>query len=783
MAGKIVLDSAGKSVRPDRSGQNRAKQTGRVARRKERIMAQQKAVEQPLDDAPESVVDELQPGTKLLKGQYTITRFLNNGGFGITYVAKDSLNRTVVIKECFPNAFCRRSKTVVAARSRAHQAELRSVVQLFVREAHNMAQLVHPNIVAVHQVFEDNGTAYMAIDYIDGRDLLETIEDKAVRLEPAKIVTITEKMLSAVGFIHECDMLHRDISPDNILLNKHGEPILIDFGAAREQASRKSRALTALRVVKDGYSPQEFYIAGSEQGPWSDLYALGATLYHLISGEAPVNGQVRLAALAENRPDPYKPLFGRFSGYPVGFLEAIDKVLNTIPRNRLQSAADWLRMFKEGVAPTPAESDLLEAAVLQMIAETADEAPHVAEPPAAPEPVKAPAPVAAAPRIETPDEVEDPAGPELTAEPEAPAALDVPVATAKAGARFAPIPDGEPLAETAAPAPRRRLPLMAGIAAAAAIAGLAYVMTGGSDDASPAAPVVVKTGALAQKTETSLAALSSGSVAADPKIAAAVSSARKKPMPKPAIATAVKLPAASAPKVAMAAALPPAERVAAPVIKAVAPLAPVAAVQVSFAAWDVRMPFSETTRLTDGQQVALVSQVNPSADLALSGDWIRPGISIRSVNGAALQKGATVAGSVLGGLHVDPDGYARASVGYTDELGAAQTGLLAVPAVRMVSLANGVSATADYSEGQWRTVVAAVRGSKAGGLRVGDVLFRDKTSGVAIDGPEALEQVVTALAGNKLRAAEFSIIRGDEVLTETMFLATEAPAAVARSDE
>jgi serine/threonine protein kinase len=161
----------------------------------------------------------------------------------------------VVIKECFPSSVCRRSKVVVAARSRAHTAELRSIVQLFVREARNLAKIVHPNIVAVHQVFEDNGTAYMAIDFIDGLDLQQVIDGEGPRLSTDHIVKITEKLLHAVGFIHDHDMLHRDISPDNVLIDKTGEPILIDFGAAREKASQSNRAMSALRVVKDGYSP------------------------------------------------------------------------------------------------------------------------------------------------------------------------------------------------------------------------------------------------------------------------------------------------------------------------------------------------------------------------------------------------------------------------------------------------------------------------------------------------------------------------------------------------
>ncbi len=308
-------------------------------------MAQQKAVDPAVDEV-DDLIDELQPGAKLLKGQYTITRYINAGGFGITYLAKDSLDRDVVIKECFPSSVCRRSKVVVAARSRAHTAELRSIVQLFVREARNLAKIVHPNIVAVHQVFEDNGTAYMAIDFIDGLDLQQIIDGEGERLTPDHVVRITEKLLHAVGFIHDNDMLHRDISPDNVLVDKSGEPILIDFGAAREHASKTTRAMSALRVVKDGYSPQEFYIAGSEQGPWSDLYALAATLYHVISGEAPVNGQARLAALAEDRPDPYAPLSGRFPDYPAAYLQAIDRAMNTLPKQRLQSAKEWLAMFQ-----------------------------------------------------------------------------------------------------------------------------------------------------------------------------------------------------------------------------------------------------------------------------------------------------------------------------------------------------------------------------------------------------------------------------------------------------
>ncbi len=302
---------------------------------------------QPKDktDEKDSFVDELKPGTKLMHGQYTIEHFLNAGGFGITYLARDSLDRKIVIKECFPGAFCRRSRYVVQARSRAHQNELKSIVRLFVQEARSLAKLDHPNIVGVHQVFEDNDTAYMALDFVEGRDLLDTIEDQNHGLTPPQIKVILKEVLGAVGFIHDQGILHRDISPDNILINKEFHPVLIDFGAAREEATKQSRVLSALRVVKDGYSPQEFYIAGSEQSPSSDLYALAASFHHLIANEVPPNSQARLAAIASGEQDPYVALLGRFPEYDDEFLAAMDKALAVLPKDRVKSAGEWLEMM------------------------------------------------------------------------------------------------------------------------------------------------------------------------------------------------------------------------------------------------------------------------------------------------------------------------------------------------------------------------------------------------------------------------------------------------------
>jgi serine/threonine protein kinase len=309
-------------------------------------MGQLKSIEAS-DDIESVFADELEPGHTLMQGQYTIEAFLNAGGFGITYRAKDSLDRPVVIKECFPGSFCRRTTTSVQARSRAHQRELSSIVRLFVEEARSLAKLDHPNIVGVHQVFEENNTAYMALDFVEGRDLLDMIEEPSDVLD--QVVTILKKVLSAIGFIHKQGVLHRDISPDNILLTPEMEPILIDFGAAREEASKQSRVLSALRVVKDGYSPQEFYISGSEQGRFSDLYALGATFYHLITGELPANSQARLAAVASGEPDPYLPLVDRMPAYSESFLQGIDRSLEILPKDRIDSAEQWAGLLDGSV--------------------------------------------------------------------------------------------------------------------------------------------------------------------------------------------------------------------------------------------------------------------------------------------------------------------------------------------------------------------------------------------------------------------------------------------------
>lgn len=276
------------------------------------------------------------PSESILR-QYVVRSLLGHGGFGMTYLAEDTrLMRQVAIKELLPNDFATRGDdgTTVVARSSDQQANLEWARSRFIEEARTLAALHHPSILPVHDYFEENGTAYLVTSFIDGITLEDWLRKYGAPGEP-ELVSLTIDLLDALQLVHEHDFLHRDIKTENILIDrKSGKPMLIDFGNARVSTGQKTSAVTA--VLTPGYAPFEQYSTKGRQGPWTDLYSLGAVLYRAITGAIPEDSAARatedaLVPLAE----------AELEGYSPEFLASIDRAMRLKPDQRWQSCQDW----------------------------------------------------------------------------------------------------------------------------------------------------------------------------------------------------------------------------------------------------------------------------------------------------------------------------------------------------------------------------------------------------------------------------------------------------------
>ena len=317
---------------------------------------------------------ELPAGWTLLEGQYEIVRLIAAGGFGITYLARDTLGRDVAVKECFPLGLAQRQAAThtVSATSAGTSEHFETARGQFLREARMLAALRHPNVVHVQTLFEENGTAYMAMDFIHGRDLQEEIVASENGIAPARVLELARDLLGALDYVHSQSILHRDIKPQNIRIDRFGVPMLIDFGAARAETQARSRMAGTFRVVTDGYSPHEFYVAGAVQGPHSDLYALAATLHHVITGAAPAAADERASAMATGQPDPYQLIADAYPTHDNRLLHLIDRALRMVPGDRPPNAAAWLTALADApttivtpMAPViPARSRLLPGALI-----------------------------------------------------------------------------------------------------------------------------------------------------------------------------------------------------------------------------------------------------------------------------------------------------------------------------------------------------------------------------------------------------------------------------------
>lgn len=404
--------------------------------------------DRPAADAPSA----LPPGTRL--GEFEVLRVLGVGGFGIVYLALDhALEREVAVKEYMPSALAGRTATLhVSLRSQGDNDTFVAGLKSFVNEARLLARFDHPSLLKVHRFWEANGTAYMAMPVYRGRTLKEARARMDAAPDEAWLRALLLPLLGAIGTLHDAGVFHRDIAPDNIVLEGEGRPVLLDFGAARKVIGDKSQALTA--ILKPAYAPVEQYgEAGSvKQGPWTDFYALGATLHYLLLGRPPEPATARVL-------HDHQPLLATMplAGCSPGFLRVLDWMLAPRPSDRPQSVAALLEVL-EGRAEAPVR--------------VAPEAP-----PSAWERTQNFTPTVAAPRPPA-DEPED----ATVIRPVPPRPVPVPVpATVPSAPPAPPAPQRAPAADpvpapmaapapVAAPAARSRAPLIAAVAVVALVA-------------------------------------------------------------------------------------------------------------------------------------------------------------------------------------------------------------------------------------------------------------------------------------------------------------------------
>ena len=253
---------------------------------------------------PQSAPHQLQPFT-ILKGKYLIGRVIGEGGFGITYLGYDlTLEITVAIKEFYPNGFVTREANVtpkLTIYAGNNAADIEKWRDNFIREARSLAKFANLNgIVKVQEFFNENETAYIVMEYVDGITVKSYLKQNGGKLPVNQVLQMMEPVIQSLAKVHEKDIIHRDISPDNIMITSNGEMKLLDFGAARDVSGAAEKSLSVM--LKPGYAPEEQYRTRGKQGSWSDVYALCATIYKCITGVTPVESMERMRSDSLKRP-------------------------------------------------------------------------------------------------------------------------------------------------------------------------------------------------------------------------------------------------------------------------------------------------------------------------------------------------------------------------------------------------------------------------------------------------------------------------------------------------
>ena len=292
-------------------------------------------------------------GTRL--HEYEIKRVLGVGGFGIVYLAVDlALEREVAVKEYMPVSLAGRAASLaVSVHSQSEADSFAAGLRSFVNEARLLARFDHPSLVKVHHYWQANNTAYMVMPYYNGGNLKQMRLALGQAPEEAWLQSLLMALLGAIERLHREDIYHRDISPDNIIIEPDGRPVLLDFGAARRVLGDMSMTLTA--ILKPAYAPIEQYAeTGSvKQGPWTDLYALGATVHYLLLGRPPAPSTIRTVhddqpTLADQVQD--NPVLAAYSSR---FLATIDWMLQPRPDARPRSVAQVREALLGQIDPPP----------------------------------------------------------------------------------------------------------------------------------------------------------------------------------------------------------------------------------------------------------------------------------------------------------------------------------------------------------------------------------------------------------------------------------------------
>ncbi len=289
----------------------------------------------------------LPENTLLSDGKIRLERVLGQGGFGITYAARSTaLGIPVAVKEFFPEGSTRRGRLLVPPTTLLGQG-FQETKTRFLDEARLLARFHHRGLVRVYDVFEDNNTAYLVMEKLEGETLGENLL-RAGPLGAQQAERLALELLDALSTVHDAGLLHRDLKPDNVFLTRDGRTVLIDFGSAR---TFSTRTVQHTRLVTPGYAAPEQYASSAKFGPYTDLYGLSATLFHAVTGQAPPTATDRFVGI---------PLPSLPDTLSSGLRTAIERGLALAVAERPQTVTDFLRLVRGAeVARTVRADDIL----------------------------------------------------------------------------------------------------------------------------------------------------------------------------------------------------------------------------------------------------------------------------------------------------------------------------------------------------------------------------------------------------------------------------------------